>query len=65
MVKDDQVYTPKEVAKALRVSAVTISRAIREGRLKAFRIGGQWRIYGSELREYVETETQKALHRSL
>jgi excisionase family DNA binding protein len=61
MVKDDQIYSPKEVAQALRVSAVTISRAIREGKLKAVRIGGQWRIYGSELNQYVSAETQKAL----
>jgi excisionase family DNA binding protein len=63
MVKEDQVFTPKEVAKTLRVSVVTISRAIREGELKAFRIGGQWRIYGSELHDYVETGTQRALRR--
>jgi excisionase family DNA binding protein len=62
LLTESQVYTPKEIADTLRVSAVTISRAIREGKLKAFRVGGQWRIYGSEIRAYVEAETARALN---
>ena len=63
-VRLDQVYRPAEVAKALRVSTVTISRAILSGKLKAFRVGGQWRIIGSELASYVDGETRRALSRT-
>jgi excisionase family DNA binding protein len=63
MAKDEPIYTPKEVATAVRVSQVTISRAIRDGKLKAFRVGGQWRIAGSALREYLDMETKTAMSR--
>ena len=65
MVKDDQVYTPTEIAKVLRVSAVTVSRAIREGRLRAFRVGGQWRITGADVLRYVRSGTRQAMSRRL
>ena len=61
LVKDDKIYRTTEVAKALRVSSVTITRAIRDGKLKAFRAGGQWRIVGSEVTRYVENQTKEAL----
>ena len=61
LVKDEKIYRTTEVAKALRVSSVTITRAIRDEKLKAFRAGGQWRIPGSEVTRYVEHQTKKAL----
>jgi excisionase family DNA binding protein len=55
------VYRPREVAEALRVSTVTVSRAIRDGKLKAFRVGGQWRILGSEVTNYLNRGTEGAM----
>jgi excisionase family DNA binding protein len=63
LIDSDQVYSPSEVAKLLRVSPATISRVIRDGKLKAFRVGGQWRILGAELQAYIESQTQSALGR--
>lgn len=40
----DQFYTIKEVAKILKVHDTTIRRAIKQGRLKAFKIGTKWLI---------------------
>ena len=59
VIRDDQIYRPAEVAQALRVSTVTLTRAIRSGKLKAFRVGGQWRILGEEVIRYIEHETNK------
>jgi excisionase family DNA binding protein len=59
--KEDHVYRPAEIAAALRISTVTVSRAIRQGKLKALRVGGQWRVLGSELRRYLDQETSVAL----
>ena len=64
MIKGEQVYTPQEVAQVLKVSAATVSRAIRDGKLKGIRVGGQWRILGSDLVRYLNVETQAALDRS-
>jgi excisionase family DNA binding protein len=61
ILRDSQIYTPGEVARTLRVSAVTVSRAIREGKLRAFRVGGQWRVVGSELKAYIKSQTAQAL----
>jgi len=61
MISDNKVYTPSEVASCLRVSPVTISRSIREGKLKAFRVGGQWRILGSQVVQYLESQTSRAM----
>ena len=63
MVKEDQLYTPKEVGLALRISVVTVSRAIRDGKLVAFRVGGQWRIPGSEINNFIGRGTDSALKR--
>jgi excisionase family DNA binding protein len=59
----ERVYRASEVAKALRVSSVTVSRAIRCGKLKGFRVGGQWRIVGADLLAFVTEGTNTALQR--
>jgi excisionase family DNA binding protein len=61
VIKEESVYQAKEIAQALRVSTVTIARAIRTGKLKAFRVGGQWRILGSEVSRYIKTGTSEAI----
>jgi excisionase family DNA binding protein len=61
VMRAERVYTPAEVSTTLRVSQATISRAIRGGGLRAFRVGGQWRILGTELARYIDTETKAAL----
>jgi excisionase family DNA binding protein len=63
LIVRERVYRPSEVAKALRISSVTVSRAIRCGKLKAFRVGGQWRIVGSDILAFVDDGTNTALQR--
>ena len=62
IVKADRLYSPREIAESLRVSQATISRAIRAGKLKAFRVGNQWRLLGADVVSYVNTGTQAALN---
>jgi excisionase family DNA binding protein len=38
------VITPKQLSEFLQISDQTIKRAIKDGRLKAFKIGREWRI---------------------
>ena len=50
---DEHEYlTPKELAAEWRVSAHTIRRHCREGRIKAHRFGGQWRIRRKSVRPH-------------
>ena len=50
-----QLYTLSEAAAVLRVSKVTLLRAIERRDLQAFRVGGQWRILGGQLNRYVRS----------
>jgi excisionase family DNA binding protein len=43
-------YTPQEIAKQLKVNKLTVYRWIKEGRLKAVKIGRFWRVSETELK---------------
>ena len=44
MPKLSQAYTVEEVAKALKLHPYTVRRLSREGKIPAFKFGGQWRF---------------------
>jgi len=60
---ENRVYTISEISGPLRVSPVTLTRAIHRGRLRALRVGGQWRIPGREILRYLYLETKASLAR--
>lgn len=43
------VYTPREVSKILGVSYITVTRWCRAGRIRALKLGHQWRISEEEV----------------
>jgi excisionase family DNA binding protein len=45
----EEVFTPKEVAKALKLSEKTVLQYLREGRLPGFRVGKHWRVRHADL----------------
>lgn len=59
------VYTPQEVATALRVSSETIRRKILAGELHALEVGGkarkQYRIFSSDLIQWLGQERASKL----
>ena len=61
LFEENRVYTISEISGPLRVSPVTLTRAIHRGRLKALRVGGQWRIPGREILRYLYLETKVSL----
>jgi excisionase family DNA binding protein len=46
-----QLYTLEEVAGRLGLHVRTVRRHVREGRLKALRVGGQYRVARADLEE--------------
>jgi excisionase family DNA binding protein len=60
-----ELYTPREVAKIVRVTRTTIYQHIKKGQLKAIRIGNQYRITKAQLEEYLQqnavAETKSAI----
>ncbi|MBO8183436.1 MAG: helix-turn-helix domain-containing protein [Archaeoglobus sp.] len=47
-----EVYTPAEVAKKLKVNVNTIYEYIKQGKLKAAKIGNRYRISEEQLQEF-------------
>lgn len=50
----ERLYTLSETAEYLRVSASTVLREVRRGRLRALKIQRQWRFLGSDIQRYLD-----------
>ncbi|HVH92054.1 MAG TPA: helix-turn-helix domain-containing protein [Candidatus Acidoferrum sp.] len=49
-----RLLTLSEAAILLQVSTRTLQRMIRNGQLPAFKVGGQWRLRETQLRQWME-----------
>jgi len=49
-----RLLTLSEAAALLHVSTRTLQRMIRSGELPALKVGGQWRVRESQLRQWIE-----------
>lgn len=58
MAKDIEVYTLKEIQDLLQVTRRTLYNWIKGGKLKAFRIGKEWRVTKEELQRFTQTGTE-------
>jgi len=59
MIKD--YYTVEQISDMLNIHPKTIQRYIREGRLRAAKIGKSWRITGHDLSVFVESDGDEGL----
>jgi len=55
-LKDIKFYNLDEVAKMLKVTNKTIYNYIKAGKLKAVKIGGQWKITERNLMLFVDPQ---------
>jgi len=53
IMKSKEFYTTKELADKLRVNIMTIYRYIKAKRLKAYKIGKEFRIGRSEFKKFI------------
>ena len=49
-----EILTTKQLAEFLQVSDQTVKRAIKAGKLKAFKVGKDWRIEKEEVVKWVK-----------
>ena len=56
-----RLLTLDEAAALLQVSKRTLQRMIKIHQLPAFKVGGQWRLRETQLRQWVEHRESKAL----
>ncbi len=53
----EKLLTVAEVAEYLQVSTKTISRFIKAKKIRAFKIGKDWRFKMSDIEEYLENNS--------
>ncbi len=54
VMKDDAVFSTKEVAEKFKVTYLTVFRWIKAGKLKAFKVGKQYRVKQEDLEAFIE-----------
>ena len=58
-IEPNEIYTPKETEALLKLSNSTIKRMLKNGLIRANKIGGQYRIFGHELLKLLSPEIDK------
>ncbi len=62
-IKPNEVYTTEEAQSFLKISNSTIKRLLRKGLLRAYKVGGQYRIWGSEILRLVSPEVESKVYK--
>ena len=58
-IKPSQIYTTEEAQDYLRVSNSTIKRLLKNGIIRANKVGGRYRILGREILRLVSPKIEK------
>jgi len=61
-IKPDQIYTTKEAKEFLKISSSTAKRLLKRGIIKAYKVGGTYRIWGSEILKLVSPEFESGVY---
>jgi excisionase family DNA binding protein len=61
-VEDITIYSVKEISDILGITQVTIREYIRQGKLRAKKIAGEWRITGESLRDFLSDDRMEKEH---
>jgi excisionase family DNA binding protein len=61
-IKPKELYTTKETQEFLKISSSTMKRMIKNGIIKAHRVGGTWRIWGDDILLLVSPELEKKVY---
>lgn len=63
-IKPNQVYTTKEAQDFLKISTSTTKRLLKRGIIKAYKVGGRYRIWGSEILKLVSPEAESKVYQT-
>ena len=50
----EKLYTCKQLAEALQINIQTVQRFVREGKIKAIKVGREFRITEQSLQDYLK-----------
>ena len=62
-IKPNEIYTTEEAQDFLKVSESTIKRFLKKGIIKAYKVGGRYRIWGSEILRLVSPEVESKVYK--
>ena len=62
-IKPREIYTTKEAQDFLKVSSSTIKRLLKRGIIKAYKVGGTYRIWGDEILNLVSPKLEKKVYK--
>ena len=58
-IDPNEIYTTGETQKILKVSSSTLKRFLKNGLIRANKVGGQYRIWGHEILKAISPEVDK------
>ena len=58
MAKDIEIYSIKELEELLQVTRRSIYNWIKDGKLKVFKVGREWRVTRQALDEFMQSGTK-------
>lgn len=58
-LRENEIYTADEAKALLKISRSTFLRLIKKGMLKAYKVGGQYRILGREILHLVSPRLEE------
>jgi len=62
-IKPNEVYTTEETRNFLKISTSTTKRLLKKGIIKAYKVGGRYRIWGSEILKLVSPEIESKVYK--
>jgi excisionase family DNA binding protein len=62
-INPKEIYTPKEARDFLKVSESTMKRMLKNGIIKAYKVSGQYRIWGSEILILVSPKLESKVYK--
>jgi excisionase family DNA binding protein len=62
-INPKEVYTTKEAQDFLKVSPSTFKRLLKGGIIKAYKVGGTYRIWGSEILQLVSPKLESKVYK--
>ena len=63
-IKPNEIYTTEEARDFLKISESTIKRLLKKGMIKAYKVGGRYRIWGSEILRLVSPEVESKVYKA-
>lgn len=56
----EKIYSLVQVAEYLQASRITLYNYIKSGKLRAFKVGGNWRVTESDLEAFINASRNTA-----